>query len=278
MISRKTNVEGLGIVAQSSGNLYTNVKDLKGRLISIEEEAYARIKTAGGENIGATEGTRAAVELTYIKNDIPVALKYDKLSPAIAKRAVEANSKGKYLCTNSTKRYDTNRKIADQEDKSGIPYKERTAIVLPRDSFNMSPLENSSQFNFFFGDMAEKEGKNSYFNLNKKVPISVCLIDKDIINGKEDSSVLENLNGTIIVPYIWFGGFDGRSGLSGYWGGNYCNGRVRGVLGAPKAQQKISKANALEIEVANALKNKQAFEYNGILYVPVRGKSVSLRQ
>src|SRR3989338_9443958 len=186
MISKKTNVEGLGIVAQSDGDLYTNVRDLKGRLISLRDEAYARIQTSGNEDIGKTDGTRTAVELTYIKSDVPVALKYDKLSLTIAKRAVEANSKGKYLCTGSTERYDTNREIADKEDKDGIPYKERTAIVLPRDSFNMSPLENSSQFNFFFEDMAEKKGKNSYFNLNKKALVHVYLIDKDMIDGKKD--------------------------------------------------------------------------------------------
>ena len=241
MISKRTNVKGLGIVAQSDGNLYTNAKDLKGRIISIEDEARARIQTAGKENIGETEGTRAAVELTYIKNDIPVAVKYDKLSQTIAKRAVEANSKNKYLCTNSTERYDINRKIADKEEKSGIPDIERTAIVLPRDDFNMSPLENSSQFNFFFEDMAEEEGKNSYFNLNKKVPVHVYLINKSITDGKKGSDVLENLNGTIIVPYMWFGGLDARSELGGVGRlAGDCGNGARGVLGAPKASQKIS--------------------------------------
>src|SRR3989344_5048513 len=96
MISKKSNVEGLGIVVQSGGDLCTNVKDLKGKLISIEDEARARIQTSGNEDIGKIDGTRVAVELTYIKSDAPVALKYDELNRIIAKRAVEANSKGKY--------------------------------------------------------------------------------------------------------------------------------------------------------------------------------------
>lgn len=240
MIKSIANLEGLGPIVQSDGDLYTNVKDLKDGFISVRDEALLRIMTAGKENIGAIEGTRTAVKLGYIKNDAPVALKYDKLSPAIAKRAVEANSKGKYLCTNSTEMYDTNRRIADREEYSEIPYKNRRAIVLPREDFNMSPSENSSKFAFFFEDMS---GDNSYFAFNKKFPISVYLINKDIIDGKKDSGILENPDGTIIVPYMWFRSLESRSGLDGDDGdASYCNDGTRGVFGAPLVRPKISKA------------------------------------
>ena len=277
MITQRTSVEGLGEVAPSVGNLADNVRDLRGRLISVRNDAYARIKTAGTAKLGKTEGTRVAVEFDYIKGEFPVAVEYDKLSLDLARRAVIANSQGKYSCTDSTERYDKKRKIAEREEKSGVSHQERTAVLLPREDFNMSPLKNPNHFAFFLKDLAEKEGESSYFVLNGNNPIRVYLVDKAIVDGKKDSQLLENPNGTIVVPYAWFRSLVDGSGLGGLGSAVSCDYGARGVLsGAPKAPQKTSRTSKLKLEVTQALRRRQPFEYNGTLYVPVR-KGISLK-
>jgi len=79
---------------------------------------------------------------------------------------------------------------------------------------------------------------------------------------------------------LWFRYLDVRSGLiADRYLSNDIN-RVRGVreVSAEGASQKVSKPLILESRVADALKRKQAFEYKGIIYVPVRGNSISLKQ
>ncbi len=205
MITQKAYVEGLGEYATSTGDLAENVRDLKGRLASVRNEAFARIHTAGKENIGA-DGTKFAVEFDYFKGEQPVAVKYDKLSLALAKRAGKANRRDRYCCTDSGERYDSSRKKAE---------KRKGAVLLPRENFIISPFKNPDIFAFFFGDTASETGDDSYFVFNKKQPIQVYLIDKAIVDGKKNPELLENLNGTIVVPYGWFGSLGSRSGLGG---------------------------------------------------------------
>ena len=65
MIVRKIYVDGLGVVAQSEGDLSTNVRDLRGRIISARDEAFVRIMVSEDENIGRIEGTRVSM-LSYV--------------------------------------------------------------------------------------------------------------------------------------------------------------------------------------------------------------------
>jgi hypothetical protein len=232
MITQTTYVEGLGKYATSTGDLAANVKELRGRLASMRDNAFARLKTSGINvvNIGKTEGTRVALEFDYIRGANPVVVKYDKLSPVLAKKTVEANRQDQYLCTNSTRRYDVNARTAEREDKSGIPFKDRTALLLSRDNFNMSPTENANCFAFFLEDLASE---NSYFVLNGKVPITVYPIDKTIVDGKCNTQLLQNPNGTIVVPYGWFRSLGNRSGLDGYDRYAYiCDDTARGMYEA----------------------------------------------
>jgi len=248
MISKRNLIHGLGFVVQSDGNLSTNVQDLGGRLISVRDEAFTRVHTAGKECIGQSEGTRVSVEFDYISGQPPVAIKYSQLSPSLARRTVVANTANRYHCTGSTARYNQHRKTAESQEKRSVPYEKRTAVVIPRGNFDMSPAENSGLFNFFLGDMAKAEGIDSYIVLNKGVPITVYPISKDIVDGKRDRHLLENPNGTIIVPYGWFRSLDVRSELSASSrGAEVANLRARGVLdqSAEGASQKSSSANLL---------------------------------
>lgn len=261
MISKRISVEGLGTVVQSEGNLSDNFNDLGGGLISLRDEAYSRIKTAGKEDIGKFDTTRTAVELNYIRNDFPVAIKYDRLSREITEWVVNANyTFMQYICTRSTERYDTNRKIAERENKDGVPYEERKAIILPRGSrenkfgipckdrttaldveqnmFSMSPLENTNEFKFFLEDMAAQEGENSYFAFNKNTPIKVYLINKDIIE--------RDAIGTCIVPYILFDGLCNNSEL---WGDDRHAGdrfSTRGILKSAESVAISEKAETFD--------------------------------
>lgn len=251
MINQTVFVKGLGEVAYSDGSLAVNRRDLKGRLISPRNEAYARIHTAGKEDIGKTDGTRVALEVDYMKGELPILARYDRLNLALAKQVVDANSQGKYYCTDSTKKYETKRKLADKEEKQGKSPQERTAIALPRDSFGMTLTENRQQLDFILQDTGEQ-----YFELNGKVLINFYPIDKKVVDGNSPN-LLTNANGTIVVPYLWFGCLDYGSGLYGRYA--YYYGRARGVSGssaegAPKisgetqVQKQVSEYSQRDIE------------------------------
>jgi hypothetical protein len=285
MITQRTPVEGLGEYVTSIGDLVTNARELKGRLASVRTDAFVRLRTAGDRkpNIGKTEGARVSLEFDYVKGAAPIVVKYNRLAIPLAQITVDANSRNQYLCTDSTKRYEEHVKRAEKEEHLGIPFARRTALILPRMNFDMSPDVNQNAFAFFLEDLAEREGENSYFVLNGRNPVTVYLINKDIIDGKKDPQLLQNPSGTVVVPYGWFWSLGDRSGLYGNGrGADDCVGRARGVLKAStegaKPTQKTARTNILETSVLSALKKKQAFEYNGVFYVPVRGKSISLAQ
>ena len=263
MAISKIFVEGLGEYATSTGNLVANARELGGRLASMRTDALARLVTAGDgkANIGKSEGARVGLEFNYVKGGNPVVVKYDRLSVPFAQRTVDANSRNQYLCTNSTRRYEQHAKQAEREEKSGVPYEQRTALMLVRDNFNMSPNENLNQFAFFLEDLAVKEGEKSYFVLNGRNPIIVSLIDKDIVDGKRDSQFLQNPSGTIVVPYGWFRSLGDRSELDGCSrGASYCGNRARGVFEASTLQgakptQKIVAESYSPAKIERALRH-----------------------
>jgi len=131
MIVKRTEVEGLGIIAQSIGNLCDNVVDLKGRLISPRDEAHARIMMYGREEIGKTDGTRVAMIVNFFSGELSVLQRMPKFPRSLAKSFMEASSQNKYFSTGSAKEYELVRKLADKEVKRGIAPEERKAIACP---------------------------------------------------------------------------------------------------------------------------------------------------
>ncbi len=238
MIKKRQYVEGLGEVGTSIGNLATNVQDLGARLISVRDDAYARIQTAGNEDIGRIEGTRigriegtrVCMVVTHLKGDYPVLEKKRKFPLGLAKRLVEANFQGKYHSTSTSKAYDWVRKKADKEEQAGIDPAKRTAIVLPsRTSFVMSPDNNAEYYAFVFEDMAdsdEQTGRQSYFQLNKGA-INFYPIGVSIVDG-EKPNLLTAQNGSI-PNCVWLGSFGGRSNLGGDRVAGDCGDGSRGV-------------------------------------------------
>ncbi len=216
MIESRQYVEGLGEVGTSVGNLVTNVRDL-GKLISMRDEAYARIQTAGADNIGKIAGTRVSMVVSYLKEDYPVLQKIGKFPLRLAKSLVKANSQGKYYSTRTSKAYDKARKTADEEGKLGIEPAERTAIVCPsRTNFSMSPDENAQHYVFVFEDMAhedEESERKSYFQLNNG-PIVFYPVSASTIDG-ENPRPLTAKNGST-QNFLWFSLLDNRSKLVGY--------------------------------------------------------------
>lgn len=242
MISKRINVKGLGIIATSDGDLYENVEDLKGRIITVRNEACARIKTAGKENIGKTEGTRVSILGIYLKEELPVWQRKLIFPKNLAKLLVNANSKNKYYSTGSTKEYEQARKNADAEEKGGVAPEERSAIVLPsKEVFEMSLSKNRNQLDFILQDLAEQ-----YLQLNGH-PIKFYPIDAGIVDGTQPD-LLTKPYGTI-QNYMWFGGLDGRSELLGCDGVAYYDDWARGVFkkSAEGTSPKISRPSFKEI-------------------------------
>ncbi len=224
MTVQRTNVEGLGDIVTSIGNLATNVQEL-GRIISIRDDAYARIHS----DIGKTEGTRVSMIVDYLNGEMPVLVR-NGMNQRLAESLVNANSQNKYYSTGSAEQYEKARKTADNEVKSGIVPENRKAIMCPsRDVFSMSLTENPEHLNFVFQDVAKE-----YFEKNGE-PIKFLPIH----SGTVDAS-----DGTI-QNYIWFRCLDVASELLGGDSRNAsnCYNGARGVsrvLDAPKAPRKIS--------------------------------------
>jgi len=204
MIIEQKKVKGLGIVAQSDGNLYTNVLDLK-TLISPRDEAYARIHSSIGHAPG--RGTKVSMIVDYLKGEHPVLVR-NGMNKGLASSLVEVNSKSRedfyieerYFSTGTVKQYEKASKTAEREVRSGIAPEKRKAVVCPsREIFRMSLTENKEHLMFVFQDMAQK-----YLNKLGE-PISFSLIDADIV---------DRLNGTI-QNYLFFSDIGNGGGLKG---------------------------------------------------------------
>lgn len=209
MITQRVFVEMLGEVVHSRGSLIGNRMDLRGRLITPRDEAFARIHTAGKGDIGKTDGTRVALEVDYLPGEPPVLSRYDTLNPDFVDEVIEANIWGEYYCSESKDRYGEKRKLADTEANQEIPFPERTAITLPSYNFHMTLKINYEVLEFILQDLGR-----SYFEKNNKVPINFYPLDKKVVDGSQPSK-LTNLNGTIVVPFLWFRSLKDNSELSG---------------------------------------------------------------
>jgi len=226
-------VKGLGIVKESIGDFSANIRELKGRIISPRDEAYARIATQGKENIGLRYGTRTSAGIEYTKGELPIFnLSSKLLNPELAKQAVRANRNGRYFSTETRTEYDESLKQA-QENKG--------ALVLPsRQNFQITPTKNSKVLEFALKDQA-----GAYWDLHKKVcgdvPITFHLVDENTVDSQPG----------VLLTELWFGGLDDGSYLNGYYG--YClyiDGRARGVFDSGKAGAKISKPkNTQEVRI-----------------------------
>lgn len=190
-LNQVANVEGLGKVVELYSNFYNQILAFKGRArwITPRDEAYARIKTQGKENIGKGYGTRTSAGFEYAKGQLPLLNLFSRLlDPELAEKAVNANASGSYFHTDSTKEYEESLKIAEQ-DKNKAP-KEGSVIILPsRDSFNITRNENWDVLETALKDQADK-----YFEINRENPIYVALVDKDTV---------DNQPGTLLTQ-MWF--------------------------------------------------------------------------
>lgn len=273
-------VEGLGKVRQSGGDLYTNVNEL-GKLISPRNEAYARMHSS------ITDGTRVSMAVRHFKGEVPILIK-NAMTKRLAKQLVHANSQGKYFSTSSPREYEQARTLAEKQARDIEPAK-RTAIACPsRDVFGMSPITYLDHLKFIFEDLADASGENSYWQFARKAVnagedfvINFYPIDKDIVDGNQPQE-LTSLNGTV-ENYLWFRSLGSGSGLGGGNGdAGSIGGRARGVSSArhkvPSVSRKNSGVKSLDERVSVALERKQAFEYNGVVWVPARKNSISLPQ
>ncbi len=208
MLTKRTKIDGLGEVGESSGNMLTNVREL-GELISVRDEAYARIHS----DIGRTYGIRVSMVVSYLKGEAPVFVK-NGMTAELARYLLCASPN--FLDTHSSKQYETVRTVAEREEKSGVEPAKRRAMICPsRGNFSMSPMENLAHLEFVLEDLTK-----SYFEKNSKRPVTFYPID---------ASIVDSAKGTIL-NYIWFAGLDHRSTL--YGNGNAVNVgcRTRGVL------------------------------------------------
>lgn len=247
MITQKYHIKGLGEIAYSDGTLVDNVKDLNGRLISPKDEAFARFQSRVGKQIGKTDGTRVAIEVDYLKDEDPVLVRYDKLSPRLAKSVVDANSHNKYFCTDSSKRYETKRRAADKQLEQGISPSQMSAIVISRNVFEMALTPSRDVLDFLFQDQTEV-----YYGFKGDFPIRFYPLDRDVVDGN-NPDLLTNTNGTIVIPALWFCSLDYRSE---FFGDRFLDFdiRARGVLKSGEAtSQKIS-TQETKVEPAYTLK------------------------
>lgn len=217
VLSERRTIDGLGEVVESTGDLVTNVRELRkyGGLISPRDEAYVRAHSG----IGQSEGTRVSMVVRYLKGENSVLVK-DGMTLSLARKLTEANRQGNYFDTGSSKAYDLARKIADKEEKSGKAAEERIAILCPsRDKFGMSPTENSTVLEFVFEDTAQE-----YFERNGSNQIAFYPIDSLVVDRAQGA----------IQNYLWFDGLGGRSELDGNSRfANYVDCGARGVLAVP---------------------------------------------
>ena len=172
------DVEGLGKIVEANSDFYTNLQLLTeegARPISPRDEAYARLKTRGKENIGKLYGTRTSAGFEYVKGELPI-LRLDSrlLNPELARLAVEANRQERYFCTDSAREYEDSLKQAEK-DRSKEP-KDRNVIILP----SRNPFEISDEENWDVFESISKDQARAYFKLNGSIiifPVNTSYVD-----------------------------------------------------------------------------------------------------
>ena len=184
-------VEGLGQVMQSEGDFYALLQDLKGHLMTPREEAYARLATKDSTHIGQTKGIWTTAGFEYARGMMPILnLRSRLLNRTLAKRAIKANSAGRYFSTETTKEYEESAKEAE----GSLDPVDRTVIVLPsRTQFTLSDKENWDIMQAILKDQAKP-----YFEFNG--PIEVY----PVLAGDVDSQ------GGTLLTQLWVGGLDIR--------------------------------------------------------------------
>jgi hypothetical protein len=212
------NVKGVGRVVEAQGNFYDVLRafDRDGaKLITERQEAIARMKTADAEAIGRSYGTWTTAGFEYAPKQMPLMrIRSRLLNPELAKQAVEANSRGEYFSTESTREYEQSLKQAEK-DKDKEPSK-RTVMAMPlRDSFDIT-RKNLDILEFA---LRNKDLAKGYFEFNGAVPMKVYLIDKNTVDTQD---------GTILTQ-AWFSSLDYRSNLNGNCRDLSSDYRVRGV-------------------------------------------------
>lgn len=92
--------------------------------------------------------------------------------------------------------------------------------------------------------------------------------------------MVDNIGDKSFVRQAWLGRLGSSSGLGGGDGGLSYGDWVRGVREDALAseQGKTDRDDSLDKIVKNALRQKTAFEYGEIIYVPVLNNSVSLKK
>jgi len=226
-------VEGLGKIVEATGDFYTGLNQLKASgavPISPRDEAYARLRTRGKEDIGRSYGTRTSAGFEHVRGESPI-LRLDSrlLVPELAKLAVSANANGVYFCTDSTREYEES--FAQAQEDANKPPAERNVIILPsRKYFVISDRENREIYETIFKDQAE-----SYFELNG--PINVYPVPTN-------SKIVDNKSGTTLTQ-MWFRCLVDASGLGGDGWYLHCDGGLRGVL-------KSGEADALQHEFGHS--------------------------
>lgn len=198
-------VENLGEIVEAYPNLFdmelSELKSSRVSLITPRDEAYARIATAGKENIGKDNGTWTSAGLEYIAGELPL-LRYHSrlLDIELAKKAVEANrNRYCYFSTDSEREYEESLAIA-KEDESKEPSKRRI-IILPSKQNTLINHDNNWQvLKFLLRDKAKK-----YFEFNH---------EKDIQLYQVASATVDSQKGTLLTQ-LRFGCIGSRSDLVG---------------------------------------------------------------
>ena len=215
------DIEGLGKIVETVADFYTELQQLKEAgaiLISPRDEAYARLRTRGREDIGRSYGTRTSSGFEYARHQLPILrLESRLLAPELAQSFVKANREWKDFNTSSTREYEKSLAQA-QADLNKSP-KERGVIVLPSiNIFTISNKENWEIYEAIFKDQAEP-----YFELNGSINVRpVNPIDVDSQDGT-------------LLTQMWFRDLDVRSELIGGDRVLDLGNRLRGVLKSGEA-------------------------------------------
>ena len=257
------HVKGLGDIYRSYAPFPEQIRDFNElgiKLVSVRDASYERLH---GDNI---EGTRTCHAPVCAKDSPTIIV---RMSPLIkdlemAEQAVNAHRDNQYPVFDKDKSIYAKYEEIAKEDENKMPEKRRAIILPKREDYGIH--KDSDEAMFFFQDT-----RKDYFKR---------FVPKDIVPCWQISTdKVDSTNGTII-NYVWFGEPDVRSGLL-FWDRDLLiNLRALEVLrkSGEATSQKIPKALKLDEIVQAALKQRKAFEYKGVLYVPVRGKSVSLNQ
>ncbi|MEK6830608.1 MAG: hypothetical protein AABX77_01115 [Nanoarchaeota archaeon] len=199
MVKTLAYIENLE-VRQSKGNFLKCLNESARKIITPRDEAYVRLQTRGRENIGIRYGTWTSAGFEYVREQLPILrLESRLLDLKLARQAFEANKRGKYFNTESTKEYEDSLKQAEK-DKNKRP-SERKVIILPsRDDFTIKEKENWEVLETILKDQAKP-----YFELNGPIPL--YFVDEETVDSQ---------NGTLLTQ-LWFRYLVNRSGFDGYY-------------------------------------------------------------